>query len=85
MLFVDNILHCHKIKRNLSFSSTFTADTVEGVDSHYPEKGYPDAVKAFSYAGFIANELVLDASGNTAGNLTEAQTKSVWDWDWYSY
>lgn len=49
----------------------------------YPEKGYPDAVKAFSYAGFIANELVLDASGNTAGNLTEAQTKSVWDW--YSY
>ena len=42
-------------------------------------------MKAFSYAEFIANELVLDASGNTAGNLTEAQTKSVWSWDWYSY
>lgn len=26
-------------------------------------------MKAFSYAEFIANELVLDASGNTAGNL----------------
>lgn len=72
------------------FKSFFSAESVMDFWNNcygcaYPEKGYPDAVKAFSYAGFIANELVLDASGNTAGNLTEAQTKSVWAWDWYSY
>lgn len=50
----------------------------------YPEKGYNDAVTAFDYAAFTADELVLDGKTTMAENLTEAQRKNVWEWDWYS-